>query len=166
MRTTAYQIRLLMIAVVGLFTMACSNTAAEQKEETTEALDRIEEKITDANTSPAELAWEAERSAIVEDLQRLLKDITNKLDETTANLENRRLTVNERAEREGLKAELIKEKKLVEDMISDAGNSTYPTWSSTRTGLQKGLDDTKAWWSRLKDNVDKKTDADNDKDGH
>ena len=45
-------------------------------------------------------------------------------------------------------------------------NATSTTWNEVKAEASKTSEDVKGWWGRLKDNVDKKTDADHDNDGH
>ena len=42
----------------------------------------------------------------------------------------------------------------------------WAPFRSTKADINKASDDVKGWWARLKENIDKKTNADNDKDGH
>ena len=44
--------------------------------------------------------------------------------------------------------------------------ATSDTWNDIKIEANKTSQDAKDWWSRLKDNVDQKTDADKDNDGH
>jgi hypothetical protein len=65
-----------------------------------------------------------------------------------------------------MKTELEQEKTKVSAELDKVGNASADTWTDVKTEANKTADDVKSWWGKLKDNVDKKTDADNDNDGH
>ncbi len=152
--------------VGGLLFMGCSTTPSEQKADTNKELDKIEDKMEDATVARTEHAWESERADVLKDLRDLRDNIDSKLAETNVKLADKDLKPSERNDAEALKAELVKEKNVVEGLIQKAENATDPTWESTRVEIRTSSDDVKGWWARLKDNIDKKTDADKDRDGH
>lgn len=166
MRTTT-QYTLAIGAFAGsLLFASCTNTPAEQKQETDKKMDQIQDKMLDATVANTPAAWEKERADILQDLRDLRDNIDKKLTETNVTLTDKKLKPSERTDAEALKAELTKEKASVEDMVQRAENATDATWSTTKADIKKGSDDVKSWWARLKENVDKKTKSDNDNDGH
>jgi hypothetical protein len=150
----------------GLLFAGCSTTPAEQKAETNKELNKIEDKMQDATVANTQLAWESDRADVLKDLRDLRDNIESKLAETNVKLADKDLKPSERKDEESMKAELTKEKNIVDGLIQKAENATDPTWESTKAEIRTASDDVKGWWARLKDNIDKKTDADKDHDGH
>ena len=155
----------LAIMAGSLFLASCTNTTAEQKQETDKKLDKLEDRVADV-TAAKPATWEDERRDILRDLQDLRNSIDKKLEETNAKLEDKKLSASDRTEAAAFKVELTREKAAVADLIKQAEDSDESTWDKTKAAVKRGSDDVKAWWARLKDNVDKKTDSDKDNDGH
>ena len=156
------------IAVLaGGFALAgCSNTPEEQRVETDQKLDKIEDKMADSKMADTGAEWEKERADILADLRGLRDNIEKELAATNVALADTKMKPSVRKEKDALKAELEREKSNVENMIAKAEDATDATWSTAKADINKASDDVKGWWARFKDNIDKKTDADNDKDGH
>jgi hypothetical protein len=150
----------------SLLFVGCSTTPTEQKAETNKELNKIEDKMEDATVPNTQLAWEADRADVLEDLRDLRDNIESKLAVTNVKLAEKDLKPSDRKDQEAMKAELTKEKNIVEGLITKAENATDPTWESTKLEIRASSDDVKGWWARFKDNIDKKTDADKDHDGH
>lgn len=159
---------LLAVALLaGGFTMAgCSNTPAEQRAETEKKVDKIEDKMADSRMADTHVEWEKERADILADLRDLRDNIGSQLSKVNVDLADKKLKPSVRKDKEAMKAELEREKTNVEGLVAKAENATDATWSSTKADLDKASNDVKGWWARFKENIDKKTDADNDKDGH
>ena len=166
MRTLHHHTLALAAFAGSLLFASCSNTPAEQKEETDKKLEKIEDKMADSEVANTPKTWEIERNEILEDLRGLRNNIDAKLAETNVKLADTKLKPSERKAEEAMKAELTREKDTVEDLIKRSEDSTDTTWETVKADIKKGADDVKTWWARQKENVDKKTDADHDKDGH
>ncbi len=154
------------ILAVSLLCATCSNTPAEQKQETDKKLNSIEDKMVDAKVANTPQAWENERNDILKDLRDLRDNIDKKLAETNVTLADKKLKPSVRRDKEALKTELAKEKDAVEGLVKKAENASDATWSTTKADIKKGSDDVKNWWTRLKENIDKETSSDRDHDGH
>ncbi|MBL0045299.1 MAG: hypothetical protein IPP33_13185 [Flavobacteriales bacterium] len=152
--------------VASLFVSACSNSPAEQKEETNTAMDKIEDKMTDSQAAETRLDWETERAEILADLRGLRDNIEMDLAANKVELADMKMKPSVRQDKEALKVELEREKANVDAMIVKAETAMDATWNTTKVDLKKASDDVKAWWARLKENVDKETKSDNDNDGH
>lgn len=144
----------------------CSNTPAEQRAETEKKVDKIEDKMADSRMADTHVEWEKERADILADLRDLRDNIGSQLSKVNVDLADKKLKPSVRKDKEAMKAELEREKTNVEGLVAKAENATDATWSSTKADLDKASNDVKGWWARFKENIDKKTDADNDKDGH
>lgn len=159
---------LLAIAVLagGFALTGCGNSPEEQKLEADKKIEKIEDKMADAKLADTPAEWEKERADILADLRGLRDNIEAQLAKTNVDLADKKLKPSVRKEKEALKAELEREKANVDGLVTKAENATDATWSSTKADINKASDDVKGWWARLKENIDKKTAADNDKDGH
>jgi hypothetical protein len=159
---------LLAIAVLasGFAPAGCGNTPEEQRAATDKKLDKIEDKMADSKMADTRSEWEKERADILADLRGLRDNIEKELTSTNVALADKNLKPSIRKDKEALKAELEREKSKVDGMISKAEDATDATWSTTKADINKASAEVKGWWARLKENIDKKTDADNDKDGH
>ncbi|MBL0127632.1 MAG: hypothetical protein IPP83_09245 [Flavobacteriales bacterium] len=150
---------------LGLLLPGCSNTVDEQKAETNAAMAKVQERM-DAASARTAATWESERAEMLRDLRQLRDDIDNKLTSSNARLAGKGLKPSERKDEEAMKAELSTEKVKVERLIADVEGANDSTWESVKTSTKKAAEDVKSWWSRLKENVDKKTTRDADHDGH
>lgn len=144
----------------------CTGTATEQRAETDQAIEKIEDKMMDSQVAATPAAWEKERADILADLRSLRDDIDARLAHTDLELADKKLKPSVRQDNVAMKAELEREKKNVDDLVTKAEMATDATWSSTKADINKASNEVKSWWMRLKENIDKKTDADHDKDGH
>jgi hypothetical protein len=153
---------------LGLTLPGCSsNSPEEQQEKTAEKLDKVEDKMLDADhDADTRAEWEKERTDVLEDLRNLRDDIDKKLSGTNEKLARTDLKTSERRDEEAMKAELEREKGIVAGLIKDVENASETTWAQVRVDTRTASDKVKDWWNRFKDNVDKKTDRDNDNDGH
>ncbi|MBK8341618.1 MAG: hypothetical protein IPK99_17305 [Flavobacteriales bacterium] len=69
MTTTPPLNRTLFAFASAILLASCSTTPAEQKAETEQKLEKIEDKMTDASALPTLAAWENERTAILNELR-------------------------------------------------------------------------------------------------
>jgi hypothetical protein len=157
----------LAAVTLGLTLPSCSTTPEEQQEKTAESLDKIEDKMVDATQDADTRAeWEKERSDVLTDLRNLRDDIDKKLNDCNEKLARTDLKASERKDEEAMKAELEREKGIVDGLVKDVENASETTWATVRVDTKNASDKVKDWWTRFKENMDKKTDRDNDGDGH
>jgi hypothetical protein len=149
-----------------LFTGCAENTPEEQREETNEKLDKISETADNANAADTRAEWEAERNEMLTELRQLRHDIEDQLGKTNEKLARKDLKPSERTDTEALKAELEREKAKMDRLITDIENANETNWATIKLDTRKGADDVRTWWQRFKENVDRGTKADADKDGH
>lgn len=157
----------IFLAALGgsLLLFGCSNTPAEQQGKMDSKMENVKDKMQDMDAS-TRAAFEADRTSITNDLKDLGDNIDNKLKEVNEELAKTDLKASERTDAEAMKAELEQEKSKVADEMTKVQNATAETWNDVKVEADKTTDDVKSWWGKLKDNVDKKTDVDNDNDGH
>ncbi len=155
-----------VILASGLLFVGCSTTPSEQKAETNKELNKIEDKMEDATMANTQLAWESDRADVLKDLRDLRDNIESKVADCNVKLADKDLKPSERKHEESMKAELTKERDIVDGLIKKAENATDPTWESTKMEIRTSSDEVKGWWARFKDNIDKMTETDKDHDGH
>src|SRR5690349_6747881 len=123
-----------MAAISLGLTLGCSNnTPEEQKQDTSEKLDKVEDKMVDANKDADTRAeWEKERSDVLQDLRNLRDDIDKKLNSTNEKLARTDLKASERRDEEAMKTELDREKGIVEGLVKDVEGASETTWNTVR----------------------------------
>lgn len=149
----------------GLLFTSCSNTPAEQQDKMNDKIENVHEDMKDLNAETG-AEFDRDRKDIADDLRDLRDNIDNKLKDTNDKLAKTDLKADERSEAEAMKAELEKEKAQVDAELDKVTNATVETWNDVKTEATKTSNDVKTWWNQQKEKVDKKSDADNDNDGH
>jgi chromosome segregation ATPase len=158
------------IAAISLTFLAagCSNTTPQEQRDTmNNKLEKVEDKMKDANQeADTRQEWVAERNDILQDLRGIRDDIDGQLAKHTEKLAGKDLKTSDRRDHEAMKAELEKEKGIVEGLITNVEGATDATWATVKMDTRKTSDEVKAWWARMKEDMDRKTKADKDNDGH
>jgi hypothetical protein len=155
------------LLALGLFVTACSErTPEEQRAETDERLNEIEATADDANAASTQREWIVERDELLTGLRKLRDDIDDQLVKRNKRLADTDLKPSERKDEEALKAELEREKNKVDALIRDVENANEENWATIKLDTRKGADDLRTWWQKFKEDIDRGTKADADKDGH
>lgn len=149
----------------SMLLFSCSNTPAEQQETMNDKMENVQEKQQDMDLSSRE-AFESDRKEIADDLRDMRDNIDKKLSNVNEDLAKTDLKADVRAEKTAMKAELEREKVVVSNELEKVEGATSDTWNDIKIEANKTSQDVKNWWEKLKDNVDQRTDADKDKDGH
>lgn len=154
------------IAAMAFGLWGCSQSDPQEARDTmNNKLDKIEDKMQDAKAdTPKE--WVSERNGILDDLRALRDGIDDQLSKYTMKLADKDLKPSVRRDHEAMKTEFTKEKSVVEGLITNVEGATDATWATVKGDTRKTSDEVKAWWARMKDDMDRKTDADKDNDGH
>lgn len=153
----------------GILLTGCSETPAEQAEGTSDEMQKIADDAanTEVRTS---LDWEKQRNQILADLRDLRDGIDKQLGTTSAELAKKDLKADERAKHEAMKVELDREKGLVDASIAEVegiGTDAAPADRETvRVKAEQTRDEVKTWWDKVKEEQDRHTESDYDKDGH
>ncbi|MEO8589139.1 MAG: hypothetical protein ABI432_07220 [Flavobacteriales bacterium] len=150
----------------GLMLASCSETPKEQSEEMNKKMEGVQEEMQDVATADTRAEWQNEREDVLTKLRNMRDDIDKELNRCNEKLAGKDLKASERAEQTAMQAELMREKTTVVDLLAKVEGSDQTTWSTVKEDTRKTSDDVEAWWKRFKDNIDKKTDADRDNDGH
>jgi F0F1-type ATP synthase membrane subunit b/b' len=156
------------IAAVAFGLWGCSQSNPQEARDTmNNKLEKIEDKMQDAKVeaeTPKE--WVSERNDILDDLRSLRDNIDDQLAKHNVKLADKDLKKSERREHEAMKAEFEKEKGIVEGLVKNVEGATDATWATVKVDTRKTSDEVKAWWAKMKEDMDRKTDADKDNDGH
>ncbi len=144
---------------------SCSDTPAEQRESMNNKMQDITSNA-EKTTADTPKEWEKERQDILGELRDLRNDIDDKLGKEQEKLADKKLKPSERTDCEAMAAELTKEKGVVESHIKAIETSEDANWNTNRDSARAAMTDFKSWWAKQKEKMDRKTDADNDHDGH
>ncbi|HEX2618053.1 MAG TPA: hypothetical protein VHL57_10955 [Flavobacteriales bacterium] len=159
-------VRLGLSAGVLFFAIGCSNTPQEQREQMNDRMEKIEDKMDEANKADDRQEWVEDKNAVAKELRDLQADIEKKLAKTEEKLADKDLKADDKRKHEAMRAELRKEKEIVGTQVANVDGATNDTWNTVKSDARKAMDDIKIWWDKQEENVDKKTDSDNDHDGH
>lgn len=152
--------------VGGLLLAGCGNTAQDQSEKMENKMEGVQEDLNETSAADTRADFERERNDVLNELRSMRDDIDSELARTNERLAKTDLKADKRAEHEALKVELVDQKGRVEVLIANVEGSQEGTWISVKETTRRTSDEVGNWWTRMKENVDKKTDVDNDKDGH
>lgn len=149
----------------SLLFISCSDTPAEQQDRMNDKMENAKEAVKDMSAG-AGTEFDRDRNTVADDLRGLRDNIDNKLKDANDKLAKTDLKADERTKAEAMKAELEKEKAEVDRELDKVANATVETWNDVKAEAIKTGDEVKSWWNSQKENIDKKTDADHDNDGH
>lgn len=152
--------------VGGLFLASCGNTAQDQSDKMENKMEGVQEELDEASAADTRAEFERERNDVLNELRAMRDDIDSELNRTNERLAKTDLKADKRAEQEALKVELVDQKGRVEALIANVEGSQQGAWISVKEETKRAADEVGNWWTRTKENVDKKTDVDQDKDGH
>lgn len=148
----------------GLLFTGCMN-GGDATEKTTDQMRENKKEMNEAKTESAE-EWLEERAEAVKELRYLRTTL-----EEQQIREQKRLTdgikdAKKKAESQAMVTELGANITRIDASLAKMEASTDTDWNNVKAEARKTADDTKTWWDRQKEMIDKKTDADNDNDGH
>ena len=150
----------------GLMLASCSDTPQEQNEEMNKKMEDVQDEMKDVQAADTPAEWQKERNDVLDKLRSMRDDIDKELARTNEKLAGKDLKPSERADETAMQAELMREKTRVTELITTVEGSEEGTWAAVKADAQKTSDEVESWWKRTKENIDKKTNADRDNDGH
>ena len=167
MRTTRTAIAFAALALGTAFTGCSDSTPQEARDAMNNKLEHAEDKMTDAPyKADTRQEWVAERNDVLADLRGLRSDIDTKLGTVEVELAAKDLKPSQRQDKAALRDELKKEKDIMERLIGNVEGAREDNWNTVKLDTRRATDEVQSWWARFKDNIDKKTAADHDHDGH
>jgi len=168
--TTTLKSFLIATALSGAVLLpGCSETPAEQAEDTSATLSKIAEEAA-ARESNSLLEWKKERNAILTDLRDLRDGIDKDLNDCNTELAKKDIRSIERTRQQTMKDELEKEKALVEGAIASIEGISTDANETERNTVKVKAEETRSavriWWEKRKEGFDRATRQDHDNDGH
>ncbi len=141
----------LVVATLGF--VACNNAPADE----TKMEQKVDNAIEDISTAKADAA---------KNMRALHEKLAIRLVKVEARLQEPGITVEQKKEWETSRTELKDQMKRLEDGIAEVEGSTNETWKDVKEGTRQTTEDVDNWFQRQAEIIDRKTDADKDKDGH
>lgn len=146
---------LISTAVVGAFLSftACSDAPKNA--------DQMEQKVDNAMEE-----MRAGKEEVGRELRDLREKLAVELTKADERLKDPQLKPEERAEWEAFKADVNNQVDRLDGKLDDVDAVTAEKWEAVKADTRKTADDVGNWFERQAEKIDKKTDADKDKDGH
>lgn len=163
MKTQVFQCATALFGVL-LFT-ACGTESGDVTEKTTEQLQENRSEMNEARADVRE-EWREERTEAMKELRDLRATLEDRQIREQKRLDDGIKDADSKSECQLLIAELGANIARIDASLMKMEASTATDWSNMKAEARRTADNTKGWWSRQRELIDKKTDADNDNDGH
>lgn len=141
------------LVVATLAFVACNNAPAEE----TKIEQKVDNALEDVSLAKADAA---------KNMRALHEKLAIRLVKVEAKLQEPGITTAQRTEWEASRTELKDQMKRLDDGIAQVEGSTNETWKDVKEGTRQTTEDVDNWFQRQAEIIDRKTDADKDKDGH
>jgi chromosome segregation ATPase len=142
---------------------ACGSEAGKETERTTEQMQENKKEMAEADTKKE---WLNERDEARKELADLRESMSVRLERERTRLADGIKDAGKKKECETHIAELEKNIARIDASSTRVGKATQETWEDIKRESRQAADETKSWWARQKEWIDKQTDADKDHDGH
>lgn len=140
------------------FVLFCTLAACSNAPESTEQLEKkVDSAMEDLRKGKEEAARE---------LRELREKLTMESARAEERLKDPALSAADRTEWEASKKDISEQIDRLDAQLEDVDSATEETWKDVKVGTKKAADDVGNWFQRQAEKIDKKTKADNDKDGH
>lgn len=149
----------------GLLFTSCGTNPGNATEKTNEQMQENRSEINEAKTENAE-EWREERVEAIKELRDLRATLENRQMREQERLNEGIKNAEKKAECQAVITELGTNIARIDASLTKMEASTGTDWSNVKAEGRQTADETKTWWDRQKEMVDKKTDADKDNDGH
>lgn len=149
----------------GLAFTSCGTDPGDATEKTNEQLQENRSEMNEAKTEDSG-EWLQERTEATKELRDLRATLEERQIREQDRLNKGIKDPKEVAETEAVVAELRTNIARIDATLGKLDTSTPTDWSNVKMEARRTADETKTWWERQKEAVDKKTDADKDNDGH
>lgn len=157
---------LLATTITGaLLLSSCANTAEDQADKMENSMEKVQEDLNSTNEADTRAEFERERKDVLDELYGMRTNIEKKTADVNERLLTKNLKAEKRAEQEALKAELEQNQAEVARLITSVENSAQGTWIDVKEETRNSSEKIEGWWDRTKDNVDGMTRSDKDMDG-
>jgi hypothetical protein len=132
---------------------ACNSAPTEET--------RMEKKVDNALDEVGTAKTDAAQT-----MRALHEKLAIRLVKVEARLQEPGITAEQKKELESSRAEFMDQMKRLEDGIAEVEGSTNATWNDVKEDTRQTTEDVDNWFQRQAEIIDRKTDADKDKDGH
>ncbi len=155
-----------IICLIGgsMFATSCMQPG-DATEKTNDQMQENKTEMNDAKMESSE-AWRDERTEAVKELRDLRETLADRQMSEQKKLNDGIKDASKKAECQAMVTELGTNIARIDASLAKMEASTGTDWSNMKMEARKTADDTKTWWDRQKEMIDKKTDADKDHDGH
>ena len=148
----------------GLLLTSCAQPG-DATEKTTDQLQENKKEMNEATNENAE-EWRQERTEAQKELRDLRETLVNQQAREQERLNDGIKDADKKAETQTRITELGANIARVDASLAKMEVSTGTDWSNIKAETRQATDETKTWWDRQKEAIDKMTHADKDKDGH
>lgn len=159
----------LLLSAACLFGMLLSTSCSSDKGDATKkTTDLLQENRKEMNASKADSreAWREERAEAMKELRDLRSTLEDRRVREQKRMDDGITDARKKAASASTIAELGTNIARIDASLTKLEVSTATDWSNAKAEARRTTDDTKSWWGRQMEAIDKKTDADNDNDGH
>lgn len=148
-----------------LLSASCGSDKGDATEKTTDQLQENRNEMKEARADNRE-EWREERAEAVKELRDLRSTLEDRRIREQKRMDDGIKDTKKKAECAALITELGTNIARIDASLAKLEISTATDWSTVKAEARQTGDETKSWWSRQMELIDKKTDADNDNDGH
>jgi len=160
MKTKIFTLAALLIG--GGLLVACGTEAGTETERVNEQMQENRKEISNADDAQE---WMKQRDEARAEMADLRESMTNRLERERKRMADGIKDAEKRAATESHITELERNIARIDANNMALDNATMETWMKVKEDSRKAGEETRTWWEGLKDDVDAKTDADNDNDG-
>ena len=148
-----------------LLTSSCSSDSGDATEKTTDQLQENRNEMNEAKADNRE-EWREERAEAMKELRDLRSTLEERRIREQKRMDEGIKDATKKSECASVIAELGTNIARIDASLAKMDISTATDWSNVKAEARQTADETKSWWSRQMELIDKKTDADSDNDGH
>ncbi|MBK8500124.1 MAG: hypothetical protein IPL52_15200 [Flavobacteriales bacterium] len=148
-----------------LLSTSCSTDTGDVTDKTTDQLQENRKEMAEARTENRE-EWREERTEAMKELRDLRATLENRLIREQERLKDGIKDADRKSECQALIAELGTNIARIDASLLKMEVSSATDWQNVKAEARRAQEETKSWWSRQRELIDKKTAADNDNDGH
>jgi hypothetical protein len=148
--------------------LLCTSCGMDRGDATEKTTDQLNENKSEMNAAKTESSkeWREERTEAMKELRDLRATLETEQIREQERLKDGIKDAKKKAECTAVIAELGANITRIDASLVKMDASTGADWNDLKAEARKTADDTRTWWDRQKEMIDKKTDADNDNDGH
>lgn len=148
-----------------LLAASCSSDNGDATEKTTDQLQENRNEMNEARAENRE-EWREERTEAMKELRELRATLEARQIREQERMKEGIKDADRKTECQALIAELDANIARIDASLLKMEVSSATDWHNVKAEARRTADDANSWWSRQRELIDKKTDADHDNDGH